>query len=251
MQFEAMRNCSCVGVSLLAASCTHTDKQLPKVKSAPQESYPILMVCEQSEWHDMEQLYFKPVCVKPMCSHKMALAPSVLSYLLEFFQLPTKKRKMLKRNDLIIWKSRWLHLANVHEKAVIYIVNQLSPMYDIHIYILWYCIISNYSICLCQCKNVQSQSPRVLIFQKTFALHVDLRDLSPHHAMKQTEQSGGHKWDLSLHFTFEQHKSNGVHWIAMKSIHFISRFTSNYSIDPQSLGLILLLQPSMLEEVLG
>lgn len=51
LQSEAMRNCSCAGVSLLVASCTHTHKKLPKVKSAPQESYPIVAVLEQSLWY--------------------------------------------------------------------------------------------------------------------------------------------------------------------------------------------------------
>lgn len=34
-------------------------------------------------------------------------------------------------------------------------------------------------------------SPLVLIFQKTFALHLDLPHLSPYHAIKPTERSGG------------------------------------------------------------
>ena len=52
LQSEAVRNCSCAGVSLLVASCTHTQEKLPKVKSAPQEPYPIgpiVTVLEQSQ----------------------------------------------------------------------------------------------------------------------------------------------------------------------------------------------------------
>ena len=70
-------------------------------------------------------------------------------------------------------------------------------------------IISDYSFCVCQYKHVQSQSPLVLIFQKTFAFHLDLPHVSPHHAIKPTERSGGH---ILLLNSINQTECMGLPW---------------------------------------
>ena len=111
LQSEAMRNCSCAGVSLLVASCTHTHKKLPKVKSAPQESYPIVAVLEQSLW------YGTAVFQTCLCQTNVQSQDGSSSVVLSVGVLSARNQKKERCWKETIWSKKKVWLAAPYQRT--------------------------------------------------------------------------------------------------------------------------------------